>query len=46
MRKEEGESASNEEDTELNNLLQNVTVECNEASASHNDQLKQKLKKN
>ena len=45
MRREEGESGSNEEDTELDNLLQNIIEECNEASASHDDQSKQKLKK-
>ena len=44
MRREEGESGSNEEDTELDNLLQNIAEERDEASASHDDQLKQKLK--
>ena len=45
MRREEGESGSNEEDVELDNLLQNITEESNEASASHDDLSKQKLKK-
>ena len=45
MRGEEGESGSNEEDTELDNLLQNITEEWDEASASHDDQSKLKLKK-
>ena len=44
MRREEGESGSNEEDTELDNLLQNIAEEQDEASPSHDDQLKQKLK--
>ena len=43
MRREERESGSNEEDTD--NLLQNITEEWDEASASHDDQSKQKLKK-
>ena len=41
----EGETGSNEEDAELDNLLQNITKESNEASASHDDLSKQKLKK-
>ena len=45
MRREEGEFGSNEEDVELDNLLQNITEESNEASASHDDLSKQKLKK-
>ena len=45
MRRKEGKSGSNEEDTELDNLLQNITEEWDEASASHDDQSKQKLKK-
>ena len=45
MRKEEGKSGSNEEDTELDNLFQNITEEWNETSASHDDRSKQKLKK-
>ena len=45
MKREEGESGSNEEGTELDNFLQNITEEWNEASASHNDQLKQKTEK-
>ena len=45
MTREEGKSDSNEEGTELDNFLQNITEEWNEASASHDDQLKQKLKK-
>ena len=45
MTREEGKSGSNEEGTELDNFLQNITEEWNEASASHDDQLKQKLKK-
>ena len=45
MRKEEWESGFNEEDTELDNLLQNITEEWDEASASHDDQSKEKLKK-
>ena len=45
MTREEGKSGSNEEGTELDNFLQNITEEWNEASASHHDQLKQKLKK-
>ena len=44
MRREEGESGFNEEDTELDNLLQNITEERDEASASRDDQLQQKLK--
>ena len=40
MRREEGGSGSNEEDTELDNLLQNVTEEWDEASASHDNQSK------
>ena len=44
-RREEGESGSNEEDSELDNLLQNIAEEWNEASASHDDQSKQNLKK-
>ena len=44
MRREE-EPGSNDEDTELDNLLQNITEEWDEASASHDDQSKQKLKK-
>ena len=39
MKREEGESGSNEEDTELDNLLQNI-AERDEASASHDDQSK------
>ena len=45
MTREEGESGSNEEGPELDNFLQNITEEWNEASASHNDQLKQKTEK-
>ena len=45
MTREEGKSDSNEEGTELDNFWQNITEEWNEASASHDDQLKQKLKK-
>ena len=45
MIREEGEFGSNEEDVELDNLLQNITEESNEASASHDDLSKQKLKK-
>ena len=45
MTREEGKSGSNEEGNELDNFLQNFTEEWNEASASHDDQLKQKLKK-
>ena len=44
MRREEGESGFNQEDTELDNLLQNITEERDEASASRDDQLQQKLK--
>ena len=46
MRREEGEYGSNKEDTELDNLLQNITEKWDEASGSHDDQSKQKLKKN
>ena len=42
---EEGEFGSSEEDTELDDLLQNITEKWNEASASHDCQSKQKLKK-
>ena len=45
VRKEEWKSGFNEEDTELDNLLQNITEEWDEASASHDDQSKEKLKK-
>ena len=45
MTREEGKSGSNEEGTEFDNFLQNFTEEWNEASTSHDDQLKQKLKK-
>ena len=45
MTREEGESGSNENDTEIDNLFQNITHEWNEASASNEDQSKQKLKK-
>ena len=45
MRREEGEFGSSEEDTELDDLLQNITEKWNEASASHDCQSKQKLKK-
>ena len=45
MRREEGESGSNEEDTKLDNLWQNITAKWDEASASYDDQSKQKLKK-
>ena len=45
MRREEGESGPNENDTEIDNLFQNITEEWNEASASNDDQSKQKLKK-
>ena len=45
MTREEGESGSNENDTEIDNLFQNITHEWNEASASNEDQSNQKLKK-
>ena len=45
MRREEEESGFNENDTEIDNLFQNITEEWNEASASNYDQSKQKLKK-
>ena len=45
MRREEGESDSNENDTEIDNLFQNITEELNGAPALNDDQSKQKLKK-
>ena len=45
MRREEGESGSSENDTEIDSLFQNITEEWSEASASNYDQSKQKLKK-
>ena len=45
MRREEGESGSSENDTEIDSLFQNITEEWNKASASNYDQSKQKLKK-
>ena len=45
MRREEGESDSNENDTEMDNLFQNITEELNGAPALNDDQSKQKLKK-
>ena len=45
MKREEAESSINEEDAEFDSLLQNITEEWDETSASHDDQLKQKLKK-
>ena len=46
MKREEAESSINEEDAEFGSLLQNITEEWDEASASHDDQLKQKIEKN
>ena len=45
MTREEGESGSNENDTEIDNLFQNITEELNGAPALNDDQSKQKLKK-
>ena len=45
FRRNEGESGSNEEDSELDSLLGKITEEWDEASVSYDDQLKQKLKK-
>ena len=45
MKREEAESSINEEDAEFDSLLQNITEEWDETSASHDGQLKQKLKK-
>ena len=45
MRREEGESDSNENDTEIDNLFQNITEELNGAPALNDDQSKQKLNK-
>ena len=48
MKREEAESSINEEDAEFGSLLclVNITEEWHEASASHDDQLKQKIEKN
>ena len=45
MRREEEKSGSNGEDSEPDNLLQNIAEEWDEASASYDDESKRKLNK-
>ena len=44
MRKEEGASGSNDKDTELDNLLQDIKEESDEADSTYDKQTKEKLK--
>ena len=44
MRKEEGESGTTEEETELDNLLQNIKEEWEEAASEYDEQAKERLK--